>query len=603
MRNGAALLSRLIGIVVVSGCTLSTPNLPKGGNGATGSSTGTPSGAVVAVSPQAQNVPTGLAYSSASATYVAGAAIPANVPTFSGAAPSSFSVSPALPAGLTLNASTGVISGTPSAPQAAMTYTVTASNGVGSVDASLTIAVSATEMAPGGLTYSINPANFGVGQAIPSETPSLGSGSQPVTYSVNPPLPTGLSLNPSTGVISGTPTAIASAGSFTITATNGAGMTSATLSIAVSSASTPAINYPTYSLASGIFTTGAAVDLAPTNTGGAASSWSITPALPPGIGVAFNPATGLISGTVSGTAVAAAYVVTATNASGSSSATLVLGFSNPANANFATVNTILSSNGTATCINCHYSGGTSPDLTGASNYAGLSAVVTPKAPLSSPLFVYVLPSSVGLPGSGMMPQTGNHLNSTQLQSIQDWIAAGANVAASGGATSAVAAQLISSPTQDAVTSRLLMALGPAGLTVTSRNFSAELNTLNGGLPSVPDPTAASGFDKIPMLIYAACSDLTAANIQKVYGVSTSQSIASQSTALANAGVTMVNNLIGGIATNSDVVATQGTNGVPTTQAIFQTLVTNEQSAGDSTAAAFVAVCMAANTFGVEMVGY
>lgn len=54
-----------------------------------------------------------------------------------------------------------------------------------------------------------------------------------VTYSISPGLPAGLSFNPATGVISGTPTAAQSAASYTITATSGAQSATATVSIEV----------------------------------------------------------------------------------------------------------------------------------------------------------------------------------------------------------------------------------------------------------------------------------------------------------------------------------------------------------------------------------
>jgi hypothetical protein len=53
----------------------------------------------------------------------------------------SYSISPALPAGLVLNTGTGVISGTPSAAAASDTYTVTATNAGGSTSTALTIVV------------------------------------------------------------------------------------------------------------------------------------------------------------------------------------------------------------------------------------------------------------------------------------------------------------------------------------------------------------------------------------------------------------------------------------------------------------------------------
>lgn len=61
-----------------------------------------------------------------------------------------YSVSPNLPAGLTLDPSTGVISGTPTAQQGALTYTITATDGVKTATAEVTITVGEPD-ATGGL--------------------------------------------------------------------------------------------------------------------------------------------------------------------------------------------------------------------------------------------------------------------------------------------------------------------------------------------------------------------------------------------------------------------------------------------------------------------
>ena len=62
-------------------------------------------------------------------------------PTSTGGAVSSYSVSPTLPAGLSLNSTTGVISGTPTSTSATTTYTITATNSSGSSTAPLSITV------------------------------------------------------------------------------------------------------------------------------------------------------------------------------------------------------------------------------------------------------------------------------------------------------------------------------------------------------------------------------------------------------------------------------------------------------------------------------
>src|SRR5208337_1028055 len=72
--------------------------------------------------------PSALSYTTATAVYIKGTAITPNSPTSSGGAVTAYSVSPALPAGLSLSTSTGIITGTPTAVTATASYTVTASN-------------------------------------------------------------------------------------------------------------------------------------------------------------------------------------------------------------------------------------------------------------------------------------------------------------------------------------------------------------------------------------------------------------------------------------------------------------------------------------------
>ena len=169
-------------------------------------------------------VPSALTYSTNPATYTKGTAITANSPTSSGGAVISYGVSPALPAGLSLSTSTGVITGTPTALAPTAGYTVTATNTGGSTTATVTIAV--VDVTPATLTYSANPVTYTKGTAIANNTPSS-SGGAVVSYAVSPALPAGVSLNTTTGVLSGTPTALAAAAGYTVTATNTGGSTTA----------------------------------------------------------------------------------------------------------------------------------------------------------------------------------------------------------------------------------------------------------------------------------------------------------------------------------------------------------------------------------------
>lgn len=89
--------------------------------------------------------PTSLNYTSYAAAYSVGTTISPNSATTSGGVPTVFSISPALPAGLTFDTTTGQIAGLPTSAAAAASYTVVASNLGGSVEYTLSLTVNANE--------------------------------------------------------------------------------------------------------------------------------------------------------------------------------------------------------------------------------------------------------------------------------------------------------------------------------------------------------------------------------------------------------------------------------------------------------------------------
>lgn len=182
-------------------------------------------------SPAAPSVPapTSLAYPANPAVYVKGTPIPANTPTVTSGTTVTYAVSPALPAGLALNAATGAITGTPATVSAAAIFVVQAGNAGGSTTANLSVTVN--DLAPG-FAYSTTNLLYGKDLPITPLTPSS-TGGAITAWSVAPALPTGLAFSPTTGTLSGTPTAGAVTQQYTVTASNSGGTLGKILTLAV----------------------------------------------------------------------------------------------------------------------------------------------------------------------------------------------------------------------------------------------------------------------------------------------------------------------------------------------------------------------------------
>ena len=161
--------------------------------------------------------------SAASTTFTQGSASNFSV-TATGWAPPTFTESGALPTGVTLttsasvNSTTGVLAGTPT-ESGTFPITITATNGVGSpATQSFVLTVNGPSSAPS--ITSAASTSFTVGSAGTFTVTATGNPAP--TFSETGTLPTGVNLNSTTGVLSGTP-AVGTGGSYpiTITATNG----------------------------------------------------------------------------------------------------------------------------------------------------------------------------------------------------------------------------------------------------------------------------------------------------------------------------------------------------------------------------------------------
>jgi gliding motility-associated-like protein len=241
--------------------------------------------------------------------YYLNTAITPLTPASSGGTPAGYSISPALPVGLSFNTATGVISGTPTAITASATYVVTAFNFVGSVSQNVVIEVK--DYAPNNLVYPSATLTATKTVAISPITPTVGGGAV-ITYTVSPALPTGLTINSGTGELSGTATVLSPSATYTLTANNGTGFTTTTMQIAVVDVVPSQLSYAT---PVGLVRTQTMTSLSPTVQGGTVISYSISPALPAGL--SFDTGTGVISGTPTAVTAQATYTVTATNTGGS----------------------------------------------------------------------------------------------------------------------------------------------------------------------------------------------------------------------------------------------------------------------------------------------
>ena len=153
----------------------------------------------------------------------------------------SYAILPAVPTGLTFNALTGQLSGTPTSVQSATAYTFigTSVNGAGS-SAIQTFTLTVTVAAPA-FTISSSSESKTVNTAISGYT-ITSTGGAIASYAISPAAPAGLTFNTTTGLLSGTPTSVAPATAYTITATNTASSTTQTFTLTVSAIPVVATN-------------------------------------------------------------------------------------------------------------------------------------------------------------------------------------------------------------------------------------------------------------------------------------------------------------------------------------------------------------------------
>jgi hypothetical protein len=224
-----------------------------------------------------------------------GQAYSASLSAAGGTTPFAWSITTgALPAGLSLAAATGVISGTPTAAVSGSSLTFSVHDS-GSPVQTKTVTLTLT-VVPAALTVSTSSLPSGAVGTAYSATLAATGGTTPYSWSITSgALPTGLSLAAATGVISGTPTVAVTTSSITFSV-HDSGSPVQTKPVTLTLTIAPAtLTVSTSSLPSG--TVGSAYSTTLAATGGTTPyAWSITSgALPTGLSLA--AATGVISGT------------------------------------------------------------------------------------------------------------------------------------------------------------------------------------------------------------------------------------------------------------------------------------------------------------------
>ena len=151
-------------------------------------------------------------------------------PVYVGDSITLFKINPSLPMGVNLDSITGKISGIPTVLSPLKTYTIIGTNSGGSANAIINLTVKA--MAPSAMSYTPSSVIATNGFTNISSSPSY-SGDSIISFSVAPAFPSGVSLNTSSGLISGIPSVVSSQTTYTITGSNTGGSTNATFTLTI----------------------------------------------------------------------------------------------------------------------------------------------------------------------------------------------------------------------------------------------------------------------------------------------------------------------------------------------------------------------------------
>ena len=235
-------------------------------------------------------------------------------PTNTGGASTNWTLnSGTLPAGLSLSASDGVISGTPTSAAGSISFEIRATNAAGF---GLDVVTTTVNANPPVFSYTASPYSYTKNVYFPGFGQTTTAGATATGYSISPALPVGLVFSSVFGNVNGTPTTTTPSAVYTVIATSAGGSGSTTFILEI--LGTP----PIISYAGAPFTllTDGTATLTPTNTGGVPTGWALAAGTLP-TGLTLNTTTGVISGTLEAVTTTTSITIDSTNADGTGSTT------------------------------------------------------------------------------------------------------------------------------------------------------------------------------------------------------------------------------------------------------------------------------------------
>ena len=248
---------------------------------------------------------------------------------------------PVLPQGLTLNPSTGELVAKLVFPVANCPFTIRAYNDTGESVCKVVLSAKG-QIPPRGLTYAASmptasefakpPQSTGlilVGDTVSMKPAYDDAGTPAGTFSIQPFLPSGLSLHAQTGVVSGTPASATARKNYTVSCANQSGKSEFIINLEVQKHSPPGVlEYPSELGVSGklykILTVDDSVAIIPTQADQQNHLiFSASPALPAGLEL--DATTGAMAGSPSITTGKVVYTITARNRRGQTTAKIAFG--------------------------------------------------------------------------------------------------------------------------------------------------------------------------------------------------------------------------------------------------------------------------------------